>query len=105
MIRYNVCYSQDALSDLTNIFEYIAYVQLEQSNAVNLITEIKNAIQSLSTLPYRHKHFKTLKSNSKEERMFVVKGYAILYEIDEKSKTVGINAIISCKRDLDRLLN
>ena len=105
MIRYQVRYSHDAVNDLMNIFEYITHVELEASNATNVIIELKNAVQSLNTFPYRHKVFKKLRSSNKEIRMFVVKGYAIFYEVDKEAKTVNIDAIISCKRDLDKIIN
>ena len=102
---YIVLYTQAAHNDLVSIYDYIAHDLLEPIVAGNLINNIKNAIYSLSTFPWRHQKCELLQAQKEERRQFAVNGYIVIYEIDEHNKTVNIIRIVCEKRNLTNMVN
>ena len=99
MICYKVVYAQEAYRDLVNIYNYILSISLEPSVASNLVSKIKNAIESLSTLPFRHPIFDIVPKKGIELRKLLVKNYIVLYCVDVNNKAVNIVRMFSGKRD------
>ena len=96
---YKVVYSQKAYSDLKRIWCYIAKEMCEPVIAGNLVSKLENAIDSLGTLPLRHQPYDLSSKTREERRQFVINGYIIIYDVDDKTDVVYIIRIISCKRN------
>lgn len=103
MTKYKVIYSQKAYRDLVNIYNYILINSLNPKIANKLIGEIKEAIESLDILPFRHELIETSIIDFKDIRKLLVKNYIVLYRVDEVAKSVYIVRIVSCKRDYKRI--
>lgn len=104
-MMYLVLYSQAAYSDLKNVYNYITYDLLEPIVAGNLIKKIENAVASLSMFPWRHQKCESSQIEKEERRQFSLNGYAIIYEIDERNKTVKILRIVCERRNIRNTIN
>ena len=99
MNKYEIEYTDQAIHDIEIIYEYIAYVQKEQINALNLINEIKKSVLLLSTFPFMYKIYEYKNENNKYLRYLVVKNHYIIYLIDEINSKIYILRIFSCKKN------
>ena len=51
---WKVKYADDAIQDLQNIYDYIAYMLLEPVTAAKQANSIMDAVESLDHMPLRH---------------------------------------------------
>ena len=99
MKYYRVVYSQEASSDLMIIQCYIANEMREPTIAGNLVNKLTNAIDSLSTLPFRHQRLELASRSKEERRQFVTNGYIVIYDINENTNTIYIIRVMNCRRN------
>ena len=90
MDKYKVKLSPAAFRDLDGIYQYIAEKLKVPDTALNLVTEIENAILSLDELPQRGVERNIGIFANKGYRQIFVKNYTVVYRIDETEKTVII---------------
>ena len=99
MTFYKVVYAQEAYQDLVRIYNYVLTICLEPSIAGNLVNKIKKAIDTLNYFPFRHPKFESSTKPNENVRKFIIKGYAIVYRVDDRNKIVTVLEVASCKRD------
>ena len=93
-IKYDINITESAQKDLESIYIYISENLLEDETAINLISEIKEKIFSLESMPGRYALVNDFPLAKMGYRHIKVKNYIIFYLIDEKKKTVTIARII-----------
>lgn len=101
---WKVEYTQTALSDLDEIYNYISNILLEPGIAKNLVGLIMKEIRGLEQMPNRFHSAEQEHLQQKGIRIMVVKKYLVVYLPDEKSKCVRILRIIYGGRDTSKQL-
>ena len=99
MMIYKVVYTEKAISDLDDIFRYIAYVLLEPEIAKRQVSELMDGIDSLETMPKRHPLSNEKRLREKKVRVLPVNHYNVYYGFEDKSQTVNIFRIIYRSRN------
>ena len=92
MKQYDVKISHAALSDMEQIYSYIADRLLEPDTAMGQYNRIAEAIQSLNILPERTQGL----------RQMLVDNYSVFYIVDED--TVSVARVLYSASDLVRRL-
>lgn len=101
---YKIIYSQQALQDLTEIYEYIRFT-LQARIAVNKQSaRIRKMIRSLATLPERHTIVEWEPWVSMKIYKVPVDNYIVFYRIDDKLTTVSIVRIFYSGRNIEDLM-
>jgi len=94
LIKYDIYITESVQKDLESIYFYISEELSENKSAINTISEIKEKIFSLDTMPSRYSLVNDYSLAKTGYRHVKVKNYIILYLIDENKKTVIIARII-----------
>ena len=87
---YKIFFTDNAILDMNNIFEYISKKLYLPNSARRLMKEINDRIENLKYMP---KIYNVIKKNDlleNEYRKIVIKNYVIIYTINEYTKTVYI---------------
>jgi addiction module RelE/StbE family toxin len=84
-------YSPRFNDELFEIYLYIATDSIIQAD--QFISKLKTTIEKIPSMPYRHRH--SLKSDNKEVRDLVYKGYVVVYRIVKSDKRIDIIGIFS----------
>lgn len=87
-MKYTVRITVDALADMEQIFQYIAYELQSIENAKKQYTRISNAILSLELNPERCRCFDTEPEHSLGIRKLIVDNYLVCYVVDPSIVTV-----------------
>lgn len=98
-MRYKIVYSDEALSDLNGIGNYIAYITRDKEFSIMFVDEIKEEINTLKEFPHRYKLVDTEPWHSRKLHRMIIHSYVILYAIDEKEKIVNISRIHSTRQN------
>ena len=77
MKRYKITISDEAIKNMDDLYNYIAYVLLEPKYALNQYNRIAYAILELDLMPERYSRF----NDRKELRRMVVDNYSVFYFI------------------------
>lgn len=88
MDKYEVKITDNALSDMEKIYNYIATDLLSSANAIGQYNRIADAILSLEVFPKRYPLFETEPEHSRNLRKMSVDNYLVCYIADETSVTV-----------------
>lgn len=104
MRRWEVVYTQQAETDLRNVYEYITFSLLEVELARNQTNRIMNGIISLDEMPLRFKVYDEEPWRSKGLRILPVDNYLIFYLPLEKQNTVAVIRIMYGGRNIDEQL-
>jgi toxin ParE1/3/4 len=54
-MKWRIAYTNDALRDLTGIFEYISLTLLEPGTAANQTDRIMDTVDTLDHMPFRYR--------------------------------------------------
>ncbi|MBQ3476219.1 type II toxin-antitoxin system RelE/ParE family toxin [Candidatus Saccharibacteria bacterium] len=103
MRKYIINYEDGAKHDILNIIDYIETKHDDSFNAAKVAIRIYKKCESLSLFPKAfpvHPEWST----KREYRAVHVKGYTIIYHVDDKKKNVNIIAIVNSYRDVDSLM-
>ncbi len=92
MIAYKVIISEKALFELSEIRDFIS--KNSKQNAVKVLNDILEKIESLDQFPQRHEFFRDSKF-----RKIVVDNHIILYLIDDVNNIVFVNDVFYGKRN------
>ena len=92
--KYKLIILPEAQKDIRNIILYIARDLAAPQAAMNLNNEFQNAIASLSEMPKRIKTVDEQPWKNAGIRKLRVKNYYIYFLVDDKEKSVNINALI-----------
>ncbi len=88
MGQYEVCITDEALSDMESIYDYIAYSLQSPENAKGQYDRIANAILALETFPKRFPLFDFEPEKSWGLRKMNVDNYLVCYIVDDDRVTV-----------------
>ena len=88
MDKYHVKLMPRARRDLDGIYAYIAERFLEPQTAKSMIDTLEDEILSLETMPYRCSERRRGIYAGKGYRQLFVKNYAVVFRIEETTKTV-----------------
>ena len=102
---YEVEVSEQADSDLREIFEYIAYELQSPQNASGQLDRLEEQILSLDTMPERYRKYEKEPWKSCGLRVLPVDNYVVLYIPDNDKKVVTILRVMYVGRDIDNQLN
>jgi plasmid stabilization system protein ParE len=102
IVEYEAHYLPLALADLEEIFQYVCTVLEAPAAAVDLCSEIDNAIHNFCRFPYAHRVYRTEKVLKNEYRKIDVKNFSVFYTVT--GAIVEIHRIVYSKRDMDALL-
>ena len=103
-MTWNVYYTDDAVQDLQDIYDYISNVLLEPVIAEKQTNRIMDAADSLNYMPLRYRLYDYEPWRSKGFRILPVDNYLIFYLPEELPGTVAIIRIMYGGRDVKRYL-
>ena len=98
MNNYKVSYSGEVLSDLREIYSYIAYELLVPKTAAAQIKRIREKIRSLDFMP-------ACPGQSMNMHQLPIDNYIAYYLVDDKTKMVIITRIFYGGRDIKGIIN
>ena len=81
MKQYKVEITQEALTDMEQLYNHIAYVLLSPENAMGQYNRIADAILQLDQMPERFRIIDSTLEHSKELRRMLVDNYSVFYVI------------------------
>lgn len=81
MRQYEVKITDEALADMEQLYNYIAYVLLSPENAMGQYNRIADAILTLDTMPERFRVMDSQQEHSRKLRRMLVDHYTIFYVI------------------------
>ncbi|MDO4469933.1 MAG: type II toxin-antitoxin system RelE/ParE family toxin [Bacillota bacterium] len=102
MKRYTVEITNEALENMEQLYNYIAYVLQSPENAMAQYNRIAEAILRLETLAERIKIMESEPEHSREMRKLLVDNYSVFYVIREE-KVIVTNILYSAS-DIERRL-
>ena len=102
MKQYDVKISRAALSDMEQIYNYIADRLLEPDTAMGQYNRIAEAIQSLNILPERCALVESEPERTQGLRQMLVDNYSVFYIVGED--TVSVARVLYSASDLVRRL-
>lgn len=100
---YNVVYSPEALSDLKDIYAYIAQELMAPDTALNQVNRIRKEIRSLDFMPSRYALVDWEPWKSMGMRKVPVDNFVVFYTVDSNSMTVVIIRIVYGGRDIESI--
>lgn len=104
MDNYSVMISATAGEDAAGIADYIAYTLLDPQAAIRLIGRLKEAVNSLKTMPERHPLVAEAYLALRGIRTLLVDNYCVFYAVNRAEHTVNIIRVIYTKRAWEKLL-
>ena len=102
---YEVEVSEQADSDLREIFEYIAFDLQSPENASGQLDRLEEQMLNLYTMPERYRKYEKEPWKSRGLRVLPVDNYVVLYIPDSDKKVVTILRVMYAGRDIDNQLN
>ncbi len=104
MKTFLVEYTDEAVEDLRNIYDYIANEKLEAERASKLIKAILDNVRKLDNLPFRNPQTNYSPWKEIGVRNMVVKNHVVFYKVYEADSIVRVLRIFSCKRDIATII-
>lgn len=104
MVKYQLSYSAEALRDLRDIFEYIAFELKEPATARAQVGRIRDNIRSLDAFPKRNRAIDWEPWVTRGVRQMPVDNFIVYYIPDDNNRTVHILRIFYGKRDIPNLV-
>ncbi len=98
MKQYKVEITQEALTDMEQLYNHIAYVLLSPENAMGQYNRIADAILQLDQMPERFRIIDSTLEHSKELRRMLVDNYSVFYVI--KGERVVVTNVLYTASDI-----
>ena len=105
MNNYKVSYSGEALSDLREIYSYIAYELLVPKTAAAQLGRIRKEVRSLDFMPARYTLVEWEPWHSMKMHQLPVENFIVYYLVDDKERTVTVARIFYGGRDIEGIIN
>ncbi|MCI6704172.1 MAG: type II toxin-antitoxin system RelE/ParE family toxin [Erysipelotrichaceae bacterium] len=102
---YNVGYSVDALSDLREIYSYIANELFVSKTAATQLGRIRKKVRSLDFMPARYTLVEWEPWHSMKMHQLPVANFIVYYLVDDKERTVTVVRIFYGGRDIEGIIN
>ena len=96
---YKVIFTNDAIIELKDIFNYISQILYSPNTAKELMAKIDESIENLRYMPNAYKVIKKNNGLNLDYRKIIIKNYSIIYTINEEKKQIYIAHIYHSKRD------
>ena len=103
MKKYIINYEDGAKRDILSIIDYIETRYDDAFNAAKVAVRIYRKCESLALFPKASSIHREWGSGG-EYRAAHVKGYTIIYYVDDEKMVVNIRAVVNSCRDIDSLL-
>lgn len=100
MEKYQVSYSEDAVQDLRDIFEYIAFELNEPGIAIAQARRIRDSIRRLDIFPARNKAVEWEPWHSIGMHQMSVDHFIVFYTVSDKELSVNVLRIFYGRRDI-----
>lgn len=104
-MNYQVTLTQQAQTDLREIFCYIAAELQSPQNALGQLSRLEEAIASLDRMPERFRLYDTPKWRERNLRIMPVNHYLVFYIPDHNRATVTILRVMYGGRDVESQLS
>lgn len=88
MKKYEIVVTDEAITDLENIYLYIATTLLSPEIAIDQYERITAQILKLDTMPKRHRIIDSEPEKSRGLRIMPVDNYSVIYIVDDSIITV-----------------
>ena len=98
---YKVLFRNLAEQDVIETLTYIKKKLKNPQAAAALSKALKDAVKSLTTMPYINPVMFPAFPLKREIRTKLVKNYLVLYSVNEEKKTVTIERVLYARKDLD----
>jgi toxin ParE1/3/4 len=105
MDRYEIIMTPDAISDLTELRNYIVGVLHAPGTARQYVRAIREEIATLDTMPARIAPVPDEPWHSRGIRKMIVKNFYVYFRIDSDAMRVYILNVIYARRDQLKLLS
>ncbi len=102
---YKISYSVDALSDLREIFTYIADELLVPETAEAQVGRIRKEVRSLNLMPARYALVEWEPWHSMGMHQLPVNNFIVYYLVDEVEEKVTVVRIFYGGRDIEEIIN
>ncbi len=99
-MSYKLIISDNAKTDLKDIFEYLAYKLHVPEAGKKILQQLVKKIYALADMPTMYRVYPDEPLKSKKIRYFPVSKYVVFYTILEDTNSVYINRIIYGGRDI-----
>ncbi|MBE6720803.1 MAG: type II toxin-antitoxin system RelE/ParE family toxin [Ruminococcaceae bacterium] len=99
-MSYKINITDNAASDLYQIYDYIEKVLFAPKAAENLYNDIMDMIKSLGEMPERYREYDRERFSDKNLRFVNVKNYDILYTVNNQAKQVDVVMIAYAPSDI-----
>lgn len=100
-MTYSISLTEQADSDLSRIYEYIAFSLLEPEYAAGQLDRLEDNILSLAGMPQRFKLYEKEPWYSRGLRQMPVDNFVVLYVCKEEDETVTVIRVMYGGRDID----
>lgn len=100
--RYKVQITNEALADMEQLYNHIAYVLQAPENAMDQYNRIADAILTLSTMAERIRIMESEPERSKEMRRLLIDNYSVFYVI--QGDEVIVTDVLYSASDIERRL-
>lgn len=104
-MNYQVTLTQQAQTDLREIFRYIAAELQSPQNALGQLSRLEQAIAALDRMPERFRLYDTPKWRERNLRIMPVDHYLVFYIPDHNRATVTILRVMYGGRDVESQLS
>jgi toxin ParE1/3/4 len=101
---YEIEISDQADTDIRNIYEYIAFELQSPENAAGQLERLEESIMRLDHMPNRFRLYENEPWHSRGLRIMPVDNFCVLYIPDAETAVVTIIRVIYGGRDIDRQL-
>jgi toxin ParE1/3/4 len=102
-LTYKVIVAPEAIEDMQNHYDYIAYEKKSIINAEAQLSRIQDEILKLDTLPNGFRRYSKEPWYSRGLRYFPVDNYLVFYMVDEENHIVNVMRVIGGQMDLDQI--
>ena len=97
--QYKIIFTNDAITEMKSIFDYISKELYTPNAAKNLMLKIDESIENLKSMPNAYRIIKRYDELNLVYRKIIVKKYSIIYTINETEKKVYIIHLYHSKQD------
>ncbi len=103
-MNFAVEISEQAITDLQAIFEYIAFELRSPQNAIAQLSRIEQRIYSLTEMPERYRRYEKEPWQSRNVRIMPVDNYSVFYFPDHEKSIVYVVRVMYGGRNMEKEL-
>lgn len=104
-MSYTVEIAEQAVQDLRDIYEYIAFVLQSPQNASSQLDRLEENINSLERMPERYRRYEREPWHSQGWRIMSVDRYCVFYVPDHDRMVVNIARVIYGGQNMETALS